>query len=217
MGKSEEFLKREKDHYGKIYVDLTYAIDNISPFIDSKELNNRKYVSKLSILKKYIDLIEAAEGELHKKSTFSKLFNDDKYTDLLTSYKIDNSETLTQLENCSCCVHRNCMESKFDGCLGCKPGSRIVYCDNKKINVTFHDNWVLNLTNDRTGEIDNYKVLATLQDIEKDRKYIIIENIKTKEKFILYYYPGISEDSYGEISDPEEFDFIVSTYEGVEE
>ncbi|MBC2581339.1 DUF1292 domain-containing protein [Clostridium sp. DJ247] len=216
MSKSEEFIKREKEYFGKIYVDLTYAIDNVSPFISDKDLNSRKYVTKLPLLKKYIELIEAAESELNKKSSFSKLFDQDKYIDLLNSYKTDNEETLTQLENCSKCVYKNSMESKFDGCLACKPKSRIVYCDNKKINVRTYDNWSLDLTNDRTGELDKYKALATLQDIELDQKYIIIENYRTKEKFILYYYPGISEDSYGEISNPEEFDYIVSIYQGVE-
>lgn len=217
MSKDIEFLKNEKDRYGKIYIDLTYAIDNISPFIDSKELNNRKYVAKLPILKKYIELIEAAQGELSKKSGFFRLFSDNKYIDLLDTYKRDNMETLAQLENCGRCVYRNCMEDRFDGCLGCKSGSRIVFCDNKKISVRLHDSWLLDLTNDRTGAPDKYNVLATLQDIELDRKYIIIENLITKEKFILHYYPGISEDSYGEITDPEEFDFIVSTYQGLEE
>lgn len=217
MSKDIEFLKNEKDRYGKIYIDLTYAIDNISPFIDSKELNNRKYVAKLPILKKYIELIEAAHGELSKKSGFFRLFSDNKYINLLDTYKRDNMETLAQLENCGRCVYRNCMEDRFDGCLGCKSGSRIVFCDNKKISVRLHDNWLLDLTNDRTGAPDKYNVLATLQDIELDRKYIIIENLITKEKFILHYYPGISEDSYGEITDPEEFDFIVSTYQGLEE
>lgn len=217
MSKDVEFLKSEKDRYGKMYIELTYAIDNIAPFIDSKELNNRKYVAKLPVLKKYIDLIEAAQGELSKKSGFSRLFSDNKYIDLLETYKRDNRETLSQLKNCSRCVYRNCMEDRFDGCLGCKSGSRMVYCDNKKISVRRHDNWILNLTNDRTGVADRYNVLATLQDIELDKKYIIFENLITKEKFILNYYPGISEDSYGEITDPEEFDFIVSTYQGLEE
>jgi hypothetical protein len=211
-----EFLKTEKDRYGKIYIDLTYAIDNIAPFIDNKELYNRKYVAKLPVLKKYIELIEAAQGELNKKSAFSRFFSDNKYIDLLESYKLDNMETLAQLENCGRCVYRNSMEDRFDGCLGCKSGSRIVYCD-KKISVRLHNNWILDLTNDRTGAADRHNVLATLQDIELDRKYIIIENLMTKEKFILHYYPGISEDSYGEITDPEEFDFIVSTYQGLEE
>lgn len=218
MSKAEDFLKTEKEHYGKVYVDLTYAIDNISPFLDREQLNKRKYVTKLPVLKKYIELIEAAEKEIHKKGGFLSFFNDDdKYIDLLNSYKRDNSDALNQLEHCSKCVHRNCTEDKFDGCLGCRENSRIVYCDHERINVTFHDNWILTLNNDRTGEVDRYKVLATLQDVIKDQKYIIIENLRTDEKFVLYYEPGISEDSYGEITDADEFDFIVSTYQSVEE
>lgn len=216
MGRAEEFLKKEKERYGKVYVDLAYALDNISPFLEGNELNKRKYVTKLPVLKKYIDLIESAEREVHKKGGFLSFFNDDKYIDLLNSYKNDNTAALNQLEHCSRCEHRNCTEDIFDGCLGCRENSRIAYCDHEKINVTFHDNWILTLNNDRTGEIDRHKVLATLQDVQKNQKYIIIHNLRTDEKFVLYYNPGISEDSYGEISNPEEFDFIVSTYQSVE-
>ena len=210
MGRAEEFLKHEKERYGKVYVDLTYAVDNISPFVDKEDLNRRKYVTKLPVLKKYIDLVESAEREAHKKGGFLN------YIDLLNSYKKDNFEALNQLEHCSQCVHRNCTESKFDGCLGCRENSKIVYCDHERINVTFHDNWILTLNNDRTGDVDRHKVLATLQDVIKDQKYIIIENIRTDEKFVLYYYPGITEDTYGEIGDAEEFDYVVSTYQSVE-
>jgi hypothetical protein len=217
MGRAESFLKHERERYGKAYVDLTYAIDNISPFLEREELNKRKYVTKLPVLKRYIDLIESAEREVNKKGGFLSFFNDDKYIDLLNSYKKDNADALNQLEHCSKCVHRNCTEGKFDGCLGCRENSRIVHCDHERINVTFHDNWILTLNNDRTGDVDKFKVLATLQDAQKNQKYIIIENVRTDEKFVLYYYPGISEDSYGEISDPEEFDYVVSTYQSVEE
>ena len=217
MGKAEEFLKKEKERYGKVYVDLTYAIDNVSPFLERDELSKRKYATKLPVLKKYIDLVESAEREVHKKGGFLSFFNDDKYIDLLNSYKHDNADTLNQLEHCSQCVHRNCTEDKFDGCLGCRENSKIVYCDHERINVTFHDNWILTLNNDRTGDMDRYKVLATLQDVVRQQKYIIIENLRSDEKFVLYYNPGITEDSYGEISDPEEFDYIVSTYQSVEQ
>jgi hypothetical protein len=216
MGKAEDFLKHEREHYGKVYVDLTYAIDNISPFLEREKLNNRRFVTKLPVLKRYIDLIESAEREVRKKGGFLSFFNDDKYIDLLNSYKHDNVDTLTQLVNCGKCVYRNCTEDNFDGCLGCRENSRIVHCDHERINVTFHDSWMLTLNNDRTGEVDRFKVLATLQDIVKNQKYIIIENLRNDEKFVLYYYPGISEDSYGEITDAEEFDFIVSTYQSVE-
>lgn len=218
MGKAEEFLRKEKEHWGKVYIDLTYAVDNISPFVSKNELNNRKYVNKLPVVKRYIDLIETAEREASKKKGFLGLFSDDdKYIDLLGSYKRDNFDALNQLEHCSSCVYKDCMEDKFDGCLGCRENSRIVYCDHEKINVSFHDNWILTLNNDRTGEVDRHKVLATLQDVERDQKYIIIENVRTDEKFVLYYNPGLSEDTYGEITDEDEFDFVVSTYQRVEE
>jgi hypothetical protein len=216
MGRTEDFLKHEKEHYGKVYVDLTYAIDNTVPFLEKEEQTRRKYINKLPVLKKYIDLIETAQRESSKKGGFFSFFNDDKYIDLLNSYKRDNAATLNQLEHCAQCAHLKCTESKFDGCLGCRENSKIVYCDNEKINVTFYDSWMLTLNNDRTGDMDRHKVLATLQDIQKDQKYIIIQNLRTDEKFVLYYEPGISEDRFGEISDEEEFDFIVQTYQGVE-
>lgn len=216
MGRTEEFLKQEKEHYGKVYVDLTYAVDNIAPFLEKDELETRRYINKLPIIKKYIDLIESAQRESSKKNGFFNFFSDDKYIDLLNSYKRDNAAALNQLEHCAQCAHIKCTESKFDGCLGCRENSRIVYCDNEKINVTFYDNWIIPLNNDRTGEIDKHKVLATMQDIQKDQKYIITENLRTDEKFVLYYEPGISEDSFGEIKDEDEFDFIVQTYQSVE-
>ncbi|NMM61629.1 DUF1292 domain-containing protein [Clostridium sp. P21] len=217
MNKAEEFLKIEKDKYGNVYIAITYAINNISPFLDENTLKSRKYVSKVHILKKYMELIDAALSELNK-SGFLGMFKNDKYTDLIKEYKNENLDTLIQLEKCSKCQCLNCTANcKFDSCLGCKDNSRIVSCDHKKINVTKHDSFTLSLTNNRTGEDDNYVVLSTLQDVELDNKYIIIQNIMNKEKFILHYYPGISEDTYGEITDPEEFDFIVSTFQSIDE
>ncbi|WPC41989.1 DUF1292 domain-containing protein [Clostridium sp. JS66] len=217
MNKAEEFLKIEKDKYSKIYVDITYAIDNISPFLDQSTLKGRKYVSKIHILKKYMELIDASMSEINK-SGFLGIFKNDKSVDLIKDYRDENLDSLDQLEKCSKCQCLNCTANcKFDSCLGCKDNSKIISCDHKKINVTKHDNFTLNLTNNRTGDDDRYIVLSTLQDVEVDNKYIIIQNVLTKEKFILHYYPGISEDTYGEITDPEEFDFIVSTFQSIEE
>lgn len=217
MSKADEFLKSEKNKYGKLYVDINYAIDNVSPFLEESTLKSRKYVAKASVLKKYIDLLQATESEISKGGFFSR-FNNDKYIDLLNDYKKDNSESLNQLEKCSKCKCLNCTaDCKFDSCLACRDNSCTVFCDHKKANVSKPENFILDLTNNRTGGNDRYMVLGILQDVELNTKYIIIENIITKEKFILYYYPGISEDSYGEISNPEEFDFIVSTFQSIEE
>jgi hypothetical protein len=216
MSKSEEFIKDEKELYGKIFVDISYAIDNISPFLNDVALNKRKYTVRLPHLKKYIDLLNSAEVQVSKESFFD-LFKSNKYIALLEVYKHDNSEDLDQLKNCSKCVCLNCtVDCDFDSCLGCKKGSHIASCDHQKINVTLHDNFMLDLNNNNTGEQNRYLVLAVLQDIKEDKKYIVIQSIKDKQIFILYYYTGISEDTYGEISNATEFDYVNATFESVD-
>ena len=216
MSKSEEFIKNEKEIFGKIFVDISYAIDNISPFLDDVALNKRKYTVRLPHLKKYIDLLNSAQVQVSKESIFD-IFKSNKYIDLLEVYKHDNSEDLDQLKNCSKCVCLNCTaQCSFDSCLGCKKGSHIASCDHKKINVTLHDNFMLDLNNNNTREQNRYLVLAVLQDVKEDKKYIVIQNMKDKQIFILYYYTGISEDTYGEISNATEFDYVNATFESVD-
>jgi hypothetical protein len=216
MNKVLEYIKREKEHYGKILYNINNAISEIAPYIDFSDLNSRKYVSRLPVLKRYMELLNEIESKEIKDGILGFL-NDNKHIEQIERFKRDNAEALNQLEKCNVCVRHKCPPScKFNSCLSCRPGSRVVYCDHEKIKVVFHDNWILDLTNDRTGKSDRYKVLATLEDAQKDQEYIIIEGLTTKEKFVLYYYPGITEDTYGEINDEEEFDFIVSTYESIE-
>ena len=35
----------------------------------------------------------------------------------------------------------------------------------------------------------------------------------SNDKLILYYYPGISSDDFGEITDEDEFNLVVEAYE----
>jgi hypothetical protein len=86
----QEYLKDEKEHYGSIYVDVNNAIDSITPFLDEKSLGDRKYVSRLPVLKRYMELIESAENDTSKRS-FPNLFGNDKYKDLLERYKRDKN------------------------------------------------------------------------------------------------------------------------------
>ena len=128
-----------------------------------------------------------------------------------------NSEALSQADKCNKCTHLKCPPGcKLVNCLDCRQGSWVAYCDHKKISVRLHDNFTLGLNNDRTGTNERYKVLTTIEDVEKDRQYIITEGLVSREKFVLYYYPGLIEDSFGEISDEEEFNYIVSFYENIE-
>ena len=41
--KDIDFINSERRHWGKIYTDIAYAINEISPFLSEKDLNSRKY------------------------------------------------------------------------------------------------------------------------------------------------------------------------------
>lgn len=216
MGKAFDYVKREQEKYGEIYYSINNAISDISPFLDKNQLRDRKYTSRLPVLKKYIDKLGEIDS-IESRDGILGFMNDDKNIRELENYKVQNMDAINQLERCSSCACLNCTaKCSFDSCLGCRRGAKIVSCDHEKINVVLHDDFILDLTNDRTGRAEKFKVLATLQDAELDRRYIIIEGLSSRDKYILYYYPGISEDTYGEIRDEQEFDFIVSTYEGIE-
>ncbi|PJI08044.1 MULTISPECIES: DUF1292 domain-containing protein [Clostridium] len=216
MSKTEDFIKSEKDHYGKVFSDISFAINDISDFLDKNTLHNRKYVSRVPVLSKYMEILDSANSESKKGGFFNNVFNGNKYIDLIESYKSDNLKDFNQLENCSTCECLRCTsECKFDSCNGCCDGRRVAYCDHKRTNVVLWKNKILNLTNNSTGEDDRYSVLALVQDILKDKRYILIENLINSERFILYYTPGISEDSYGEITNEDDFNFAASAYENL--
>lgn len=214
MANNSDFIREEFEHFGKIYTDLTYGISEVSPFLDENELLKRKYYSKISILKTYIEKLNTASSTSSKKKFFNFLSSDNSYRDV-ENYKNQNKDAFLQFESCSKCACLNCVrDCEFKGCLGCRPDSYIKKCDKEKINIRTHNNFTLDLTNNNTGKASKYKVLATLEDKELDKLYIILENIMdTSDKFILYYYPSISSDEFGEITNADEFDFIVNTFE----
>lgn len=218
MSKTEEFISREKEFYGKIYSDIAFAIDDISGLIDEKEFKNRKYTSKQPILAKYMELLNSAQSESKNKNKgfFKNLFEDDKYINLLESYKTDHRNELNQLEDCTSCQCLKCTaECKFDSCSRCSDRGKVAYCDHSKTNVVTYKNRTLDLVNNDTGMDDRYNVLAIVQDALKDKRYILIENISNDERFILYYYPGIKEDSYGEITNEDDFNFAAEAYDNL--
>lgn len=219
MGNDIDFLNSEKRYWGKIHADIELAISEVAPFIPEKRLKERKYYNKASILKEYNRLLDSsiAYSSTKKKSLFGFLKSDPNIK-LLQDYKAKNRDTFKQFEKCKDCQCLNCsFECKFQSCSGCRQNSLLTYCDREKINVRKFDNFTLDLTNNDTGRQSKYKVLAVMEDCELDQLYILVENIHdANDKLILYYYPGIKEDTYGEITDPEEFDFIVQTYQQAE-
>ena len=213
MSNTIDFINNERDTIGKVYTDITYAISEISPFLDSSILKKRKYYSKLPILKKYIDMLN--DAEYSSKSKKFNFFNRDNNILKLEEYKQDNLEAFNQFQDCSKCACLNCIkECEFKSCSGCRTNSYIKSCDKSKLNVRFHKNFILDLTNNNTGKANRYKVLATIENCIEDNLYIALENLSdNSDKLLLYYYPGISSDDFGEITDEEEFNLVIETYE----
>ena len=217
MDNNMDFINADRRHWGKIYTDVAYAISEISPFVSERDLNIRKYVVKAPILQEYIKLLDSAETESKKKSLFS-MFKSNPSITLLQDFKAKNREHFKQLEKCSHCECLNCaFDCNFKKCSSCRSGSMLYFCDKSKVNVRKFDDFTLDLTNNDTGRVSKYKVLAVVEDCTLNNLYILLENIiNSNDKLVLYYYPGIKEDSYGEITDTTEFDFVIETYQNAE-
>ncbi len=215
--KDIDFINEERRYWGKIYTDVAYAISEISPFVSERDLNIRKYFTKASILQEYTKLLDSAEADCKKKSLFS-MFKSNPSITLLRDFKCKNRETFTQLEKCSHCECLNCaFDCNFKKCSSCRSESMICFCDKERVNVRKFNNFTLDLTNNDNGRSSKYKVLAVVEDCTLNNLYILLENITNSgDKLVLYYYPGIKEDSYGEITDAAEFDFVIETYQSAE-
>ncbi|MDV4151420.1 DUF1292 domain-containing protein [Clostridium sp. AL.422] len=213
MSNTIDFINNERDTIGKTFTEITYAISEVSPFLDSAFLRRRKYYSKLPILKNYIDMLD--DAEYSSKNKKFRFFSKDDSVLKLEKYKQDNLEVFNQMQDCSKCTCLNCIkECDFKSCSGCRVNSYIKSCDKSNLNVRFHKNFILDLTNNNTGKSNRYKVLATIENCIDDKLYIALENLMdNSDKLLLYYYPGISSDDFGEITDEEEFNLVVETYE----
>jgi hypothetical protein len=217
IDKDIDFINEERRYWGKVYTDVAYAISEISPFVSERDLSIRKYFTKASILQEYTKLLDSAEADCKKKSLFS-IFKSNPSITLLQDFKTKNRENFKQLEKCSNCTCLNCaFDCNFKKCSSCRSGSLIRSCDKEKVNVRKFDDFTLDLTNNDTGRASTYKVLAVVEDCTLNNLYILLENItNSSDKLVLYYYPGIKEDSYGEITDAAEFDFVIETYQNAE-
>lgn len=214
MANDIDFINEERRYWGKIYTDIAYAISEVSPFLPAEKLKIRKYYTKSSLLQEYIKLLDTAESASKKKSLFS-IFKSNSNVVLLQDFKSKNKDNFKQLEKCSNCQCLNCtFECNFKSCSSCRSESLITTCDREKVNVRKFDNFKLDLTNNDNGQSSTYRVLGLVEDCTLNNQYILLENIcNSDNKLVLYYYPGIKEDVFGEITDIDEFDFVVETYQ----
>lgn len=45
MDKDLDFIETERNYWGKIYTEIMFALNEVSPFIEEKKLKQRKYYS----------------------------------------------------------------------------------------------------------------------------------------------------------------------------
>lgn len=211
MGRAEDFIKKEQDDLGSLLYKVNGAIAEIAPFIEEETLKNRKYYSRLDTLKEYTRFLDVMMGKEKKDGIFGFL-NDSRRITEIEKEKRKYILHIKQIEKCTECKCLNCIKTcKFDGCEGCREKAFVRECDKEAYNTVFHKDFILDL--DKDGRSSRYNVLATMQNIEINQRYIIIQDINSGEKFILHYYPGISNSDYGEITNPDEFDFVVKNFE----
>ena len=211
----EKSIETEAKEYGKIYSDVIFALEEIEDFVPKEQLKTRKFMECLPVLKQYLDMLKNTEIDNKGKGMLGRLFNGGDGLNKIEAFKSANIEKLQQIKSCTGCKCLNCpSECIMEGCNRCDKSGKVAKCDKKTTCVyTFSDKRI-DLTNDKTGEDDTYRVLSIVQDKEYNQLFIIIEN--SEEKYVMYFYPGISEDTYGEISDVEDFNFAIGAYEKVD-
>lgn len=212
MGRAKDYIENSKNELGSLLYNINGAITEIAPFIEEETLKQRKYYTRIDSVKELLKYLEDMLYKESKDGLFGFL-NDSSRIEKVKEKENEYYMHINQLKNCSKCKCLNCIKScNLDSCRGCREGSFVKECNKENFNTVFHNDFILNLSKDG-GESLRYKVLATMQDVASDKRYIIIEEIINKEKFILYYYPGISESDFGEITNEDEFNFIVNTFE----
>lgn len=198
-------INQELADYKQLYATLIFGIDDVDGFLEKADLDKRRCIKLLPVLTEYKEMLENAVGDGKHKA---------EIPDSLLSFRQQHLQELEKLKDCAECKCLKCArDCNMSGCNRCDPGCKckIVSCDNKKAAIYTFDNKTVDLKNNDTGGFENLKALAVIEDLEYKQLYIVLE--RGSEKVIMYYYPSIKEDSYGEISDLEDMDFAVKAFE----
>ena len=204
----------EQDKYRELYAKIVFALDEIHDFLSEDDLKRRRFVRLLPVLKNYSDMLDESAEDEKKAGIFGRLFHKSGKSPSVGEYRRRNADAFLQLEDCARCKCLNCVrDCKMEGCSRCEPGHgcRVASCDNKESAVWTYGFKSLDLQNNATGRTETFEVKAVVQDLAYKQRYIILEN--NGGKIVLYYYPGLKGDDYGEVTDADDLNFAVKAYE----
>lgn len=207
-----ERVEQELKDAKKIYTTIILSLDEVEPYVSPQTLNRRKYMQMFRQLEKYIEKLEEVVEEGKEKGILKRIFSSKQPEEIMEQYKRTNGLDMSQLAQCGSCQCFTCSrECEMVGCKLCSKGGKIKGCDNKTKSVYLFQNKWLELEKEETGVVEVYDVLAIIEDKEFNQFYIILS--LRGERFVLYYYPDLHEDTYGEISDTDDFNFAIQTFE----
>ena len=206
-------LSKKLAEIKSLYSDVIFNLDEIESFVDKENLNSRKYIKYLPILDECQDYIEDIISKEHIKGFLNRILSsNDEEVKNLRIYIKSKENIFVQLKACTKCKCFKCDDNcKIEACDRCEIGGKIDFCDNDKVIVYTFLNRTLQFRNNKTDEINTYNVLGIVQDLEYDQLFKIIEF--NKQKYVLYFYPKLSGDSYGEIKNAEDFNFAVKAFD----
>ena len=197
-------IEEEKNKYNKLYTDLVFASDDLNQMLDENELKKRSFLSRVDILKDYMNFLEILERDnRRKKGLFTKLFSkeediDTKINNYLTNDKII---ALEKLEKCSKCKCINCISKcTMDHCFNCRENEYVLNCNKLDSLLT---NCIDTVTLYNGNQAILFNIKAYLIEKDENNNYIryvyLIDSKDYDNQHILKYSKFKGGESYDSV------------------
>lgn len=197
-------IEEEKNKYNKLYTDLVFASDDLNQMLDENELKKRSFLSRVDILKDYMNFLEILERDKkRKKGLFSKLFSKEEDIDTKINKYLTNDKiiALEKLDKCSKCKCINCISKcTMDHCFNCRENEYVLNC-NKSDSLLTNCNDSVTLYNGNQAILFNIK--SYLIEKDENNNYIryvyLIDSKDYDNQHILKYSKFKGEESYDSV------------------
>lgn len=207
-------IEEEKNKYNKIYTDLVFASDDLKQMLDENELKKRSFLTKVDILKEYMNFLDKLEKDSKsKKNIFAKLFNKkEDYNLEIEKYLTDEKNiSLKKLDKCSNCKCKNCVSKcEMYQCFNCRENEYVVEC-NKIDSILTNCNDRVTLYNGNEKIIFNVKAYLIEKDEEGNyTRYVYLVDSKNYDnQHILKYSKFKGEERYDSvITDDTQYELV---------
>lgn len=215
MGIETNYVTELRTKYNTLYYKIAECFNEMSSY-DVKRFSdgNCYYKSNINTLKSLVDMLDDYSINKPSKRNLLAFIKPSPNTKPIEEYVHKYSDSLKQLENCTNCACFKCIKDcVFNPCAECKLGSYIHSCDRVYSNTRVFNNYNIPLINNDNGRESIYNVLCVIELGVDDDKYIFLVNTLNKEdKLVLKYLPTIRGIEYGEITNVNIFDKLVSIY-----